>query len=55
MHRQGDRLLDVVVVGAAKPVWPWPGWATGYHSDYGWIHVPEVVREGHVVRRRLPG
>jgi putative flavoprotein involved in K+ transport len=27
-------------------------WATGYRSDYGWIHVPGVVREGHVVHRR---
>jgi putative flavoprotein involved in K+ transport len=27
-------------------------WATGYRSDYGWIQIPEVVREGHVVHRR---
>jgi putative flavoprotein involved in K+ transport len=27
-------------------------WATGYRSDYGWIHVPGVVQEGHVVHRR---
>jgi putative flavoprotein involved in K+ transport len=27
-------------------------WATGYRSDYGWIHIPGVVREGHVVHRR---
>jgi putative flavoprotein involved in K+ transport len=27
-------------------------WATGYRSDYGWIHLPGVVREGHVVHRR---
>jgi putative flavoprotein involved in K+ transport len=27
-------------------------WATGYRSDYGWIQVPGVVREGHVVHRR---
>jgi putative flavoprotein involved in K+ transport len=27
-------------------------WATGYRSDYTWIHVPGVVREGHVVHRR---
>ena len=27
-------------------------WATGYRPDYGWIHVPGVVREGHVVHRR---
>jgi putative flavoprotein involved in K+ transport len=27
-------------------------WATGYLPDYGWIHVPGVVREGHVVHRR---
>jgi putative flavoprotein involved in K+ transport len=27
-------------------------WATGYRSDYAWIHLPDVVREGHVVHRR---
>jgi putative flavoprotein involved in K+ transport len=27
-------------------------WATGYRPDYGWIHIPGVVREGHVVQRR---
>ena len=27
-------------------------WATGYRSDYGWIQVPGVVREGQVVHRR---
>jgi putative flavoprotein involved in K+ transport len=27
-------------------------WATGYRSDYSWIHIPGVVREGHVVHRR---
>jgi putative flavoprotein involved in K+ transport len=27
-------------------------WATGYRSDYAWIHVPGVVREGHVVHQR---
>jgi choline dehydrogenase-like flavoprotein len=27
-------------------------WATGYRPDYGWIHVPGVVREGQVVHRR---
>jgi putative flavoprotein involved in K+ transport len=27
-------------------------WATGYRPDYGWIEVPGVVREGHVVHRR---
>jgi putative flavoprotein involved in K+ transport len=27
-------------------------WATGYRSDYAWLHVPGVVREGHVVHRR---
>jgi putative flavoprotein involved in K+ transport len=27
-------------------------WATGYRSDYAWIQVPGVVREGHVVHRR---
>jgi putative flavoprotein involved in K+ transport len=27
-------------------------WATGYRSDYAWIHIPGVVREGHVVHLR---
>ena len=27
-------------------------WATGYRPDYAWIHLPDVVREGHVVHRR---
>jgi putative flavoprotein involved in K+ transport len=27
-------------------------WATGYRSDYAWIHIPGVVREGQVVHRR---
>ena len=27
-------------------------WATGYRPDYAWIHVPGVVREGHIVHRR---
>ena len=27
-------------------------WATGYRSDYAWIHIPGMVREGHVVHRR---
>ena len=27
-------------------------WATGYRSDYAWIHIPGVVREGHVAHRR---
>jgi putative flavoprotein involved in K+ transport len=27
-------------------------WASGYRSDYGWIDIPGVVREGHVVHRR---
>jgi putative flavoprotein involved in K+ transport len=27
-------------------------WATGYRTDYAWIHIPGVVREGHVVHRR---
>jgi putative flavoprotein involved in K+ transport len=27
-------------------------WATGYRSDYAWIHIPGVVREGHVVHWR---
>jgi len=34
-------------------------WATGYRSDYGWLHIPGVVREGQVVHRRgvtqIPG
>jgi putative flavoprotein involved in K+ transport len=27
-------------------------WATGYRPDYGWLQIPGVVREGHVVHRR---
>jgi putative flavoprotein involved in K+ transport len=27
-------------------------WATGYRSDFGWIHIPGLVREGHVVHQR---
>jgi putative flavoprotein involved in K+ transport len=27
-------------------------WATGYRSDYAWMHIPGVVREGQVVHRR---
>jgi putative flavoprotein involved in K+ transport len=27
-------------------------WATGYRSDYAWLHIPGVVREGHVLHRR---
>jgi putative flavoprotein involved in K+ transport len=27
-------------------------WATGYRSDYSWIQIPGVVREGHVAHRR---
>lgn len=27
-------------------------WATGYRSDHAWIHIPGVVRDGHVVHRR---
>jgi putative flavoprotein involved in K+ transport len=27
-------------------------WATGYRSDYAWIYLPGVVREGQVVHRR---
>jgi putative flavoprotein involved in K+ transport len=27
-------------------------WATGYRPDYAWIHIPGVVREGHVMHRR---
>jgi putative flavoprotein involved in K+ transport len=27
-------------------------WATGYRSDYSWIHVPEVIRDGRVAHKR---
>jgi putative flavoprotein involved in K+ transport len=27
-------------------------WATGYRPNHDWIHIPGVVREGHVVHRR---
>ena len=27
-------------------------WATGFRSDYSWIHVPGVFTDGRVVHRR---
>jgi putative flavoprotein involved in K+ transport len=27
-------------------------WATGYRPDYSWLHIPGLVREGHVVHQR---
>ena len=27
-------------------------WATGYRSDYSWIHIPEVTRDGQVAHQR---
>jgi putative flavoprotein involved in K+ transport len=27
-------------------------WATGYRSDYSWISIPDVVRDGRVAHRR---
>jgi putative flavoprotein involved in K+ transport len=27
-------------------------WATGYRSDYSWIHIPDVVEDGRVTHRR---
>lgn len=27
-------------------------WATGYRSDYSWIHIPGAVRDGRVAHRR---
>ncbi len=27
-------------------------WATGYRSDYRWVHIPGVVEGGRVVHRR---
>jgi putative flavoprotein involved in K+ transport len=27
-------------------------WATGYRSDYSWVGVPGVVRDGKVIHRR---
>jgi putative flavoprotein involved in K+ transport len=34
-------------------------WATGYRSDYSWISVPGVIRDGHVTHHRgvtdIPG
>jgi hypothetical protein len=27
-------------------------WATGYRSDYSWISIPDVVRDGRVEHRR---
>jgi putative flavoprotein involved in K+ transport len=34
-------------------------WATGYRSDYTWIHIPKAVENGRVIHRRgvteIPG
>jgi len=34
-------------------------WATGYRTDYTWIHIPAAVEHGRVVHRRgvteIPG
>jgi putative flavoprotein involved in K+ transport len=27
-------------------------WTTGYRSDYSWMHIPGVVRDGQVIHRR---
>ena len=27
-------------------------WATGYRSDYSWIHIPGVADDGQVIHRR---
>jgi putative flavoprotein involved in K+ transport len=27
-------------------------WATGYRSDYSWIHIPGVIEDGRVIHRR---
>jgi putative flavoprotein involved in K+ transport len=27
-------------------------WATGYRSDYSWIHIPGVVQDGRVTHER---
>ena len=27
-------------------------WPTGYRSDYSWIHIPGVTRDGQVIHRR---
>jgi putative flavoprotein involved in K+ transport len=27
-------------------------WATGYRSDYSWIHIPDLVEDGRVAHRR---
>jgi putative flavoprotein involved in K+ transport len=27
-------------------------WATGFRSDYAWIHIPGVVHDGRVLHRR---
>ena len=27
-------------------------WATGYRSDYAWVHIPGVVTDGRVIHRR---
>jgi putative flavoprotein involved in K+ transport len=27
-------------------------WTTGYRSDYSWVNIPGVVKDGHVIHRR---
>ena len=27
-------------------------WATGYRSDYSWIHIPDLIEDGRVTHRR---
>jgi putative flavoprotein involved in K+ transport len=27
-------------------------WATGYRSDYSWVHIPGVARDGEILHRR---
>jgi putative flavoprotein involved in K+ transport len=41
------RFTDGTTLAAGTVVW-----ATGYRSDYSWIGIPSVVRDGTVIHRR---
>jgi putative flavoprotein involved in K+ transport len=46
-HERTVRLADGSSLDLGTVVW-----ATGYHSDYSWIDIPGVIRDGKVIHRR---
>ncbi|MGH3278605.1 MAG: flavin-containing monooxygenase [Trebonia sp.] len=46
-HGRTVRLTDGTSLDAGTVVW-----ATGYRSDYSWIDIPGVIRDGEVMHRR---